>query len=74
MDNKKFLEEITKYKKLCADADDSDMPQPPITEFIGKCFLDIAKGLSYKPNFINYTYRDEMISDGIENCIQYCTN
>ncbi len=23
------------------------------------------------PRFINYSYRDEMISDGIENCIMY---
>ena len=57
-------EDIVKLKRLF----------PPITEYIGDCFLKIAVGLSYKPNFINYTYRDEMISDGIENCIQYCRN
>ena len=49
-------------------------PQPPITNYIGECFLKIANHLSYRPNFINYTYRDEMISDGIENCLQYVHN
>ena len=39
-----------------------------------KLFLKIANHLSYRPNFINYTYRDDMISDGIENCLQYLDN
>jgi DNA-directed RNA polymerase specialized sigma24 family protein len=49
--------------------------EPPIvTDYIGSCFLKIANGLSYRPNFINYTYRQDMISDGIENCLQYIHN
>ena len=47
---------------------------PPIPEYIGECFYKIATHLSYRPNFINYTYREEMIGDGIENCIQYAKN
>ena len=41
---------------------------------MGECFLKIANHLSYRPNFINYTYKDDMISDGIENCLQYVAN
>ena len=48
--------------------------KPPVTNYIGECFLKIANHLSYRPNFINYTYRDDMISDGIENCLQYLDN
>ena len=47
---------------------------PPVTNYIGECFLKIATHLSYRPNFINYSYRDEMISDGIQNCLQYAYN
>ena len=43
-------------------------------EYLGGCFLKIATHLSYKPNFINYMYKDDMINDGIENCIQYVLN
>ena len=50
------------------------MPPPAIPNYIGECFMKIAEGLSHKPNFINYTYRDEMISDGIENCLMYFDN
>ncbi|WP_438964689.1 hypothetical protein [Winogradskyella sp.] len=48
--------------------------KPQITNYLGSCFLKIATHLSYKPNFVNYMFREDMISDGIENCIQYIHN
>ena len=41
---------------------------------MSECFLKIAQHLSYRPNFINYTYKHDMISDGIENCLMYLHN
>ena len=74
VDNKKFLEEMKKFKKMCKDAEAVGDNMPPVPHYVGECFLKIANGLSFRPNFINYTYRDEMISDGIENCLQYVYN
>ena len=48
--------------------------KPPIPNYLGDCFLKIATHLSYKPNFVNYTFREDMISDGVENCVQYINN
>ena len=48
--------------------------KPPVTNYIGECFLKIANGLSYRPNFINYTYRSEMVSDGRKLFLQYIHN
>jgi|TARA_B100002019_G_scaffold194370_1_gene168321 hypothetical protein len=48
--------------------------KPTITNYLGECFLKIATHLSYKPNFVNYMFREDMISDGIENCVQYIHN
>ena len=48
--------------------------KPKITNYLGECFLKIATHLSYKPNFVNYIFKDDMISDGIENCVQYIHN
>ena len=62
------------WREKCNDAESSGKQTPPVTNYIGECFLKIATHLSYRPNFINYTYRDEMISDGIENCLQYVKN
>ena len=48
--------------------------KPQITNYLGECFLKIATHLSYKPNFVNYMFREDMICDGIENCVQYIHN
>jgi len=48
--------------------------KPLIPNYLGECFLKIATHLSYKPNFVNYMFREDMISDGIENCVQYIHN
>jgi len=55
-------------------AEEEGKRRPTVTNYIGECYLKIANHLSYRPNFINYTYRDDMISDGIENCLQYMDN
>ena len=62
------------YKKLCRKAKREKKEKPPVNNYLGSCFLKIANHLSYRPNFINYTFRDDMISDGIENCLQYLDN
>jgi len=48
--------------------------KPQITNYLGECFLKIATHLSFKPNFVNYMFKDDMICDGIENCVQYIHN
>jgi hypothetical protein len=74
VDNKKFLQAMVEHRLKCQKAEDKKRKKPEVTNYIGECFLKIANHLSYRPNFINYTYRDDMISDGIENCLQYMRN
>jgi len=74
VDNKKFLEAMIHWREKCQDAEEAGDEVPPLTNYIGECFLKIANHLSYRPNFINYTYKEDMISDGIENCLQYVAN
>ena len=74
VNNAALLECLIEWKKNCAAAEKAKQPKPKVPEYIGECLLKIANRLSTKPNFINYTYRDEMISDGIENCINYIDN
>jgi hypothetical protein len=71
VDNKKFYEEILKYKKKVQEAKEQGLEEPRLPNYIGECIFKIADKLSTKPCFINYSYRDEMVSDGIENCIMY---
>ena len=72
--NKELLQALIVYREKVAHAKENDLPKPRITNYLGECFLKIATHLSYKPNFVNYMFRDDMISDGIENCVQYIHN
>ena len=74
VDNKKFLQAMIEHRDKCRIAEEKGKKKPDVSNYIGECFLKIANHLSYRPNFINYTFRDDMISDGIENCLQYMSN
>ena len=74
VNNKEFLAAMVEYRKSVNRAKKNKQEKPPVPNYIGECFLKIANHLSYRPNFINYTFRDDMISDGIENCLQYLDN
>ncbi len=74
VDNAEFLNAIIKYKNKVKIAEEQGLAKPRVNNYIGGCFLKIATHLSYRPNFINYMYKDDMVCDGIENCIQYIDN
>ncbi len=74
VNNQEFLKAISEWKEVVKESESAGEEQPPITDYIGDCFLKIAQHLSYRPNFINYTFREEMIGDGIENCLRYVNN
>mgnify|MGYP001490070434 CR=1 FL=1 len=74
VDNKKFLAALVKYRDQKEINEIQGKPKPRVDNYIGDCFLKIATHLSYRPNFINYMYKDDMICDGVENCIQYIDN
>lgn len=69
VNNKQFFEALVEYRNQVEDAKKNGLPKPQVSNYIGECFLKIATHLSYKANFINYTFKDDMISDGIENCL-----
>ena len=74
VDNEKFLKEMIIYKRGFDEAKEKGELPPMISEYLGECFMKIAQRLSFRPNFINYAFKDDMISDGIENCVQYIKN
>ena len=74
VNNKDFHDALIVYKRKVDSAKEKNLPKPRIPEYIGECFFKIATHLSYRPNFVNYMFREDMISDGIENCVQYIHN
>ena len=74
VNNEKFLEVMSDYREKYLQAKDNDTELPIIPDYAGECFLKIAERLSHRPNFINYAFREEMVSDGIENSVMYASN
>lgn len=74
VNNKTLLEEMIKYRDKVIASKENGTKKPPIPNYVGQCLMLIANRLSNKPNFYSYSYKEEMISDGIENCIMYIDN
>ena len=74
VNNKEFTQAVAEHNEAVKLAVSKGKTPPQMSNYIGECIYKIATRLSTRPNFINYTYRDEMICDAIENCIQYIGN
>ncbi len=74
VNNKQFSQSVVDYVTSVNEAREKMVDEPRITEYIGTCFLKIAEGLSHKPNFVGYTYREEMVMDAVENSIKAIMN
>ena len=74
VNNKDFHDALVVYKNKIDIAKENGTTPPRITNYLGDCFLKIATHLSYRPNFVNYMFREDIISDGVENCVQYIHN
>jgi hypothetical protein len=76
VNNEDFLKEMSAYRQLYVEYKESHsgIDRPVIPEKAAIAFMKIATHLATRPNFRNYTYKDEMILDGIENCIAYAHN
>ena len=74
VDNQKFYTVMLQYRQAYDLAKETNKDPPKIPSYVGECLLAIANNLSRKPNFVNYTFREEMVSDGLENCINYLHN
>lgn len=74
VNNKDLYAAMVEYKKVCREAEAEGKSYPPVPHYIGDAIMKIATHFAYRPNFMNYTFREEMVSDGVENCLQYIQN
>lgn len=74
VNNRDFSEAVMDYAISVRKAKKKDQTIPTVTDYIAKCFIRIAEGLSHRPNFVRYTYREEMVMDAVENCLRAINN
>ena len=74
IDNKLFYTEMVKYHTAYQESKRLEEDRPKVPNYVGKCIMLIAQRLATRPNFVGYSYREEMIGDAIENCLRYLHN
>ena len=74
VNNKDFSQAVVEYCQTVGEAKKAASDIPLVPDYIARCFLKIAEGLSHKSNFIRYTYREEMVMDAVENCLKAIEN
>lgn len=74
INNKEFSLAVVEYVTRANEAKANEQPVPTVTNYVATCFLKISEGLSRRPNFVRYTYREEMVMDGVENCLRAINN
>ena len=74
VNNKEFSEAVMEYAIQVKEAREKSKDIPKVTDYIARCFIKIAEGLSHRPNFVRYTYREEMVMDAVENCLRAIGN
>jgi len=74
VNNEQFLSEMIKFKNAVTLSKGNETERPRVPEYIGDCLFKIATHLARKPNFANYTFKEDMVSDGVENCLLYIDN
>jgi len=74
VNNRDFSEAVMDYATKANQAKAKNKTVPKVTDYIAKCFIRIAEGLSHRPNFVRYTYREEMVMDAVENCLRAIGN
>ena len=74
VDNARFLSEMTEFRNAVLKSKENNTERPRVPNYIGDCLFKIATHLARKPNFANYTFKEDMVSDGVENCLLYIDN
>ena len=74
INNKEFSQAVFSYVEECNECKKKGIQVPIVPNYVALGFQQIAEGLSHRPNFISYSYRDEMVMDAVENCLKAIRN
>lgn len=74
VNNKTLYGVIIHYKNDLKESIKNGVDKPIVPNYIGECIILICNNLAKKPNFSGYTYKQDMISDGIMDCIAAVDN
>lgn len=71
VNNREFTLALDDYSRECKDAEDQGKEKPRMNNYLGDCIMRMANRLANSPRFRNYSFRDEMIHNGILAAVKY---
>ncbi len=74
INNKTLYAAMIEHRTKLAESKEQEKPKPQVSNYIGESILLICNNLAKKPNFSGYTYKQDMISDGIIDCVAAVDN
>lgn len=74
INNAELYKHLSQYIHDYRDAVKNNVDLPQVPKYVGEAILLIARKLATKSNFGGYSFREDMIGDGVENCLRYLHN
>ena len=71
VNNKEFSKALDEYSRDCRARIERGDERPVMSNYLGECVMKMAYRLSLTPRFRGYTYRDEMVQNGILAAVRY---
>lgn len=62
---------MKEYKEKVEYNKENNLSKPQLPAYVVEAIMEIAERLSRKPCFSGYSYREDMIGDGILACVKY---
>ena len=74
INNKTLYTAMVEYRTKLLESERLGKSKPQVSRYIGEAILKICNNLAKKGNFSSYTYKGDMISDGIIDCVSAVDN
>ena len=71
VNNREFTLALDEYSRKCKEAENSGKQKPQMNNYLGECIMKMSYRLANSPRFRNYSFRDEMIHNGILAAVKY---
>jgi hypothetical protein len=74
VNNKELSAAVIEYAGKVSEAKKNETEHPQPSDYIATSIMKISNGLSRSPNYVNYPYREDMVMDGVVDCIKAVKN
>lgn len=74
INNRTLYTAMVEHKTKLKEAQRLEKEKPQVSRYIGESILLICNNLAKKPNFSGYTYKQDMIFDGVIDCVAAVDN